>query len=272
MTVITISRTLYSGGEQIAEEVAHQLDYPCLRRKELILGASEFFHFEEAKLLEAMAEPPKLWQRDRDKRDSHFNLIRATFLQRCKEHQGLVYHGFSGQELIRNVPHVLRILVMADESYRIETAMEQSETDPDLALTEIKASDKKFSKWTRMMYGFEWNNPALYDLSFNLGRVSRKSAVDTILGIIATGDFDPTETSIQAFNDEHLASMVWSAITQNEETSGAYLETAARLGRVTITGTARSKRIQDDITELAKNIEGVTEVINEMNVGTIWRS
>ena len=83
MPIITISRTLFSGGEQIAEEVAKKMGYPCLRRKELILGDAEDFHFEEAKLVEAMAEPPKLWQRDRDKRDAHFNLIRATFLKRC---------------------------------------------------------------------------------------------------------------------------------------------------------------------------------------------
>ncbi len=67
MAIITISRTLFSGGEQIAEEVAKKLGLPCLRRKELVLGAAEDFHFEEAKLVEAMADPPKLWQRDRDK-------------------------------------------------------------------------------------------------------------------------------------------------------------------------------------------------------------
>lgn len=272
MTVITISRTLYSGGEQIAEEVAKQLGYPCLRRKELILGAAELFHFEEAKLIEAMAEPPQLWQRDRDKREAHFNLIRATFLRRCKEQPGLVYHGFSGQELIRNVPHVLRILVIAEESYRLDTAMEQSGMDRDQALASIKASDKKFSKWTRIMYGFEWNNPALYDLSFNLGRISTKSAVDTILNIIASQDFDPTDSSMQVFNDELLASNVWSKITQNEETSDAYLQTSAKQGRVIITGTAGSKRILDAITELAQAVEGVSEVINDMNIGAIWRS
>lgn len=272
MTVITISRTLYSGGEQIAEEVAKQLGYPCLRRKELILGAAEYFHFEEAKLIEAMAEPPRLWQQDRDKREAHFNLIRAAFLRRCQEQQGLVYHGFSGQELIRNVPHVLRILVVAEESYRLDTATSSPGTDRDQALTEIKASDKKFSKWTRLMYGFEWNNPTLYDLCFNIDRMSLKSAVDSILGIIASGDFDPTEASVQKFNDELLASTVWSAITQNEETSGAYLEASAKQGRVILSGTARSKKILQAITELAETIDGVEELVNEMNIGTIWRS
>ena len=271
MAIITISRTLFSGGEQIAHEVAERLGYPCLRRKELILGAAEDFHFEEAKLVEAMAEPPKLWQRDRDKRDAHFNLIRAAFLKRC-EKQDLVYHGFSGQELIRNVPHVLRVLVVADEAYRVENALNKHGIDQEEALIQIKASDKKFNKWTRHMYGFEWKDPSLYDLVFNLGRMNLQSAVETILGIIERGDFDATDASRQAFADELLASLVWSAITQNEETGGSYLETMARNGRVVITGTARSARILSAVTDIAEAVEGVIEVENEMSIGTIWRS
>ncbi len=271
MPIITISRTLFSGGEKIAEDVAIKLGYPCLRRKELIHGAAEDFNFEETKLVEAMAEPPKLWQRDRDKREAHFNLIRAAFLKRCNE-QNLVYHGFSGQELIRKVPHVLRILVVAEESYRVETALKHLGGDREQALAQIKASDKKFNNWTRQMYGFEWKDPSLYDLVFNIGRISIESAVEAILGIIARGDFNPTNISRQIFADELLASLVWSAITRNEETSGSYLETFADQGRVTITGTARSERILNAITEVAEGVEGVTEVENEMSIGTIWRS
>ncbi len=271
MAIITISTSLFSGGEQIAQEVATKLGYPCISRKELILGAAENFNFPEAKLLEAMSEPPKLWQRDRDKRAAHFNLIRAAFLQRCNK-QDLVYHGFSGQELIRNVPHVLRILVIADEDYRVKTAMTQLGEDQEQAMVHIMESDKKFSKWTRQMYGFEWKNPSLYDLVFHIGRISVASAVEAILGIMARGDFDPTETSRQAFYDEFLASLTWSALTNNEETCASYLETMARHGRVTITGTARSERILNAITEVAQNVEGVIEVDNQVDIGTIWRS
>ena len=271
MAIITISRTWFSGGEQIAEDVAQRLGYPCLRRKELILGAAEDFEFPEAKLIEAMAEPPRLWQQDRDKRDAHFNLIRAAFLQRCKAEK-LVYHGFSGQELIRRVPHVLRVLVVAEEDLRVKTAMAQLGVDREEAYSQISKSDKKFSKWTRHMYGFEWKDPGLYDLVFHIGRISVASAVQTILGIIERGDFDPTDSSRQAFADELLASLVWSALTQTEETSASYLEATARQGVVTLTGTARSKRVFDAISRVAKGIEGVAEVNNEVNIGTIWRS
>lgn len=271
MPIITISRAWYSGGEEIAEAVASRLGYPCLRRKELILGASGDFHFPEAKLIEAMEEPPKLWQQDRDKREAHFNLIRAAFLKRCNE-QDLVYHGFSGQELIRRVGHVLRVLVIADENFRIEKATAELGVDWELAHEQIVRSDRKFSKWTRLMYGYEWQNPALYDLVIHIGRISIDSAVETILKLIEGGDFDPTESSQSAFADELLASLVWSELTGNEETSSSYLETTARQGAVTITGTARSKRVFEAIPRIAKSIKGVNEVINQVNIGTIWRS
>ena len=93
-----------------------------------------------------------------------------------------------------------------------------------------------------------------------------------MLSIIASGDFEPTETSIQKFNDELLASTVWSAITQNEATSGAYVEATARRGRVHLIGTVRSKKILEAINVLAVEIDGVKELVNEMNIGTIWRS
>jgi len=271
MAIITLSMTSFSGGEEVAGNVATQLGYPCLSRKELIHGAAEDFDFEETKLVETMAEPPKLWQRDRDKRDAHFNLIRAAFLKRCTA-QDLVYHGFSGQELIRRVAHVLRILVVADQDYRVEKAMEQYEGNREQAVAQIKASDKKFDKWTRHMYGFEWRDPSLYDLVFQIGRISTDSAVEAILGIIERGDFNPTDASRQIFADELLASLVWSALTQNEETNASYLETMAHQGRITITGTARSERILNAITDVAENVKGVIEVENEVSIGTIWRS
>lgn len=271
MAIITISRTLFSGGEQIAQNLATQLGYPCLNRKELILGAAEDFHFPEAKLIEAMSEPPKLWQQDRDKREAHFNLIRAAFLKRCKG-GNLVYHGFSGQELIRKVPHVLRILIIADESYRIKNAMTQLGESHTEVAARIMENDKKFIKWTRQMYGFEWKDPSLYDLVFNIGRISVESAVKAILKIIAHGDFYPTEDSRQIFADELLASLTWSALTNNKITCASYLETTAHKGRVTITGTARSERIVNAITDVAQNVDGVIEVKNEVGIGTIWCS
>ena len=271
MAIITISRTEFSGGDKIAEGVAAQLGLACISRKDLILGASEYFDFPEAKLIEAMDEPPKLWQQDRDKRDAHFNLIRATFLRLCHTKRELVYHGFSGQELIRGVSHVLRVLVIADEECRIEAAIKELNVDRDDAVEVIRKSDIKMSKWSRQMYNLEWDNPSLYDMVLHIGRISMDSAMKVILDLTASGDFHPTEGSQHTFADEYLASMVWSTLTRHERTKEANVMIMARKGIVTIAGTVRSMSMLKDITAVAEKVEGVKQVINEASIGAIWR-
>jgi osmotically-inducible protein OsmY len=93
-----------------------------------------------------------------------------------------------------------------------------------------------------------------------------------ILGLIQTGDFEPTEGSRNDFENEYLASVVWSAITKNKRTSNSNLIIMARSGRVTIAGSVRTAAVVQDITDLAASVPGVNEVVNEVSIGTIWRS
>lgn len=272
MPIITIARSAFSNGEKIAHDIAQKLDYPCLNRKELIHLASETFTMAETKLVESLDEPPKLWQQDRDKRDAHFNLIRATFLKMCKEKKNLVYHGFSGQELIRGVAHVLRVLVIAEEEFRLEQATRELKIARENAYEVLHKKDNMISKWSRHMYNFEWDEPSLYDLVLNIGRIRPETAANTILEALNSGNFEPTDQSITTFNNEYLASMVWSALTRNKRTNDSNVMIMARDGVVTVAGTVRSATMAKDIDGVALGVEGVKEVINQVSIGTIWRS
>ncbi len=271
MALITITRAAFSDGDKVAENVAQRTGYTCIRRKELMHQASEDFGIPEAKLIEAMEEPPRLWQRDRDKRDAHFNLIRAAFLKRC--HQGdVVYHGFSGQELVRGVAHVFRILIIADEDYQINKAMAASSIGRDDALALVHKSNKKLNAWTHQMYGFDWKNPFLYDLVIQMGRISVESATGMIMQGIESGEFNPTAASQESFDNELLCSLVWSTLTKNEKTKKANVQIMARKGSVTITGVVPSSDILEDIKTVAMQVEGVNEVNLQVSTGSIWRS
>ncbi|MFV0438437.1 MAG: cytidylate kinase family protein [Desulfopila sp.] len=272
MAIITIARTAFSSGEKIARDVADKLGYSCLDRKELIHRASETFSLPETKLAETLDEPPKLWQQDRDKRDAHFNLIRATFLTLCREKKNLVYHGFSGQELIRGVAHVLRVLIIADEDFRLDQAMQELSVPREEAYEVLHQQDNRIKKWSRHMYNFEWNEPSLYDLVFHIGRIRPETAVQSIIDLVNSGDFAETEQSLETFANEFLASMVWSALTQHKRTNDANVIIMAHRGVVTIAGTVRTAAMAKDLDEVALKVEGVSEVINQVNIGTIWRS
>ncbi len=273
MAIITITKASYSSGEQIADRLSKRLKYPWMGRRELFARASEDFHFPEKDLVEAVEEPAKIWQQDREKQAANYNLIRATFLKRCSEEKGnLVYHGHAGPEFVRRIPHALRILVVGEMEYRIEQAMKIDGLDRDKAIESIHKSDKRVTKWSQQMHTVNWRDFSWYDMVFHLGRLSAESAEEAVVGIIESGGFNITEESKKAFDDEYLGSVVWTKLTNNEETSSAVIETIAEYGRVTISGVARSKEQKEAITALTASIEGVESVQNNVGIGAIWRS
>jgi len=271
MPIITITKAEYSDAPKIAERVAARLNYTCIGRRELFARAAEDFEFPEKQLVEEIDEPAKIWQQNREKQGANFNVVRASFLNLCNEHGDLIYHGYSGQVFVRRVPHALRILVIADMEYRIQEAMKLESVDRDKAVELITKHDKKVTKWNQQQHALNWQDPSKYDLVLNIGRMDTESAVEGIVQIIKAGGFNTTEASKSAFDDELLASVVWSKLTNTEQTSSAIVETLAENGRVTISGVARSNEQKTAISTVAAAIEGVKKVENEMGIGAIWR-
>lgn len=271
MPIITITKAAYSGAQKIAESVAARLNYTCIGRKELFAKAAEDFEFPEKRLVEEMDEPTKIWQENREKQGANFNLVRASFLNLCSEHGNLIYHGYSGQVFVRRIPHAFRVLVIADLEHRIQEAMKRESVDRDKAIGLISKTDKKVTQWNQQQHALNWLDPSKYDSVFNIGRISTDSAVEGIVQIMETGGFNTTAASQRAFDDELLASAVWSKLTNTEQTSTAIVETLAENGRVTISGVARSDEQKTAISTVAAAIEGVKNVENEVGIGAIWR-
>ncbi len=273
MAIITITKASFSGAKKISKSLAARLKYPCMGRRELFARASEDFDFPEKELVEAVEEPAKIWNQNREKQSANYNLIRATFLKRCSEENGnLIYHGHAGPEFVRRIPHALRILFVADMEHRIEEAMKRNSLNRDQAIELIHKIDRKVTKWSQQMHTVNWRDFSFYDMVFHIGRLSAESAEEAVVGIIESGGFKLTEDSKKAFDDELLGSIVWSKLTNDEQTSSSIVETIAEQGCVTISGVARSKEQKEAITSLTASIKGVKSVQNKVGIGAIWRS
>jgi len=271
MPIITITKASYSSAQTIAESVAARMNYTCIGRNELFARAAQDFEFPEKQLVEEMDEPSKIWQQNREKQGTNFKVVKSSFLNLCSEHGDLIYHGYSGQVFVKRIQHAFRVLVIADMEYRIDEAMKRESVDRDKAIELITKLDKKVTKWNQQQHALNWQDSTKYDAVFNIGRLGKESAVEAIVQILSTGGFNPTEASKGAFDDELIASRVWSALTNNEQTNSATIETLAENGRIIISGVAQSDEQKKAITAIASAIEGVKEVQNEVGIGAIWR-
>jgi len=270
MAIIMISRGTFSGGKAVAEALAARLGYTCVSN-EILFDAAEQYKVPEERLNAALSEPPRAWRQKPGLKVAHINFGRVALLMRAKEAEGnLVYHGNAGHLLLTDLAQVIRVRVVADMEYRIQAAMTKEGVDRSKAMDIIAGLDQKVMKWTRGLYGIDWQDPSLYDVVLNLERMGIESAVEMIVHMTQLPDYTPTPEARQAFENLLLGSLVWAELTKNQFTRSANVRVSADNGVVTVTGKASSHKIIDIIPLISKEVEGVREVRNEVGVGSDW--
>ena len=269
MAIIAISRGTFSGGKAIAEHVAEKLGYPCLSREDIVPKVVEKYGITEKDLAAAMDEPPPFWQHVHGRRRAYLKCVTSVMLEHV-EGGNLVYHGHVGHLILSAVSHVLRVRVIADREFRIKGAMERKKFGRDEAVAFIRKIDEQRQKWTRFIYGVEWQDAVLYDVLFNLERMSIQSACDTIVHMTALDDFKLTQESLKSLADLTLGSRVWAALATDNQTRSADLTVTADDGHVTIVGGAGSQKVTQAIPAIARAIDGVKGVKSEVGIGAHW--
>jgi cytidylate kinase len=268
MAIVTISRGSYIGGIAVAERLARLLGHPCVSR-EVVLDAAQDSGVDERELQSTLEEPPRFWQRTPGRIPAHLNLVRAALLRRAQAGD-LVYHGYAGHLLLRDISHVLRVRIIAGPEARIEALMQDKNMSRKEAAAHLRKLDAQLMKWTRFLYGVDWQDPSLYDVVLNLDRLSVDGAAATLAAMTRLDDFQPTEESRKAYEDLYMSSVVWAALTKDERTRGANIRVGADAGNVLITGVAANVSVVNAIREVAERVEGVRQVDNQVGVGSNW--
>ena len=133
MAIITISRGTFSGGQILAEAVAEKLGYHCIARETLAEAAKQYGVAEE-KLSKALSQKSGFLEHLTSERIHYLAYFRATLFKEVRDAK-VVYHGHVGNLLLKEVPHVLRVKVIANMGFRIKAAMDRHHLSREEALT-----------------------------------------------------------------------------------------------------------------------------------------
>jgi cytidylate kinase len=239
MAIITISRGSFAGGKAVAERLARRLDCPSLSREEVLAEAANTYGVSAAELSATLNDPPPVWQQVPGKRLAYVKCVTAVLLEHARK-GALVYHGYVGHLLLSDLPQVLRVRVIADLEYRIQSAMRQANLGRDEAVAYIERMDRDRSRWARFLYGVEWEDPHQYDLLINLGRMSADSACEAIARLSQQPEFAPSPDHQRHLDDASLSCRVWAALAKNPATRSAGIQVAARDGSVVVHGTVHT--------------------------------
>ena len=269
MTIVTISRGSFSGGVAVARLVSERLCVPCISREEVRDAAHAADGAQESPGA-TLDEPPRFWQKTPGKLPAHLNRLRARMLEQAPDGE-FVYHGQAGQLLLGGVDHVLRVRVDAGEEYRVATAMADFRLSEDEARKYVRTLDSQLRKWTKFLYGVDWEDPLLYDVVLRVDRVGVEGTADTIVRMTELPQFRPTEESRKAYDDLVLSTRVWEALSDDAHTRSANVRVAADGAAVYVTGSADGVKVVEAVDAVAAAVPGVTRVTNEVTLGGHWQ-
>lgn len=261
MAIIAICRGTMSGGQALAEALAAELGYPILGR-EVVQEAADRLEVSEALLRQKMERAPGLWERYATMRRVYVVAVQSALAEHAAG-GNLVYHGLAGGLLLKGLPGLVRVRLIAPMAVRVFTLMECEGREASDAERRIVELDAERARWVKMMYGEDIEDPALYDMVINLETMPVRTACALIATTVRQPEFSLTDEGLATLEDFRLTCRVKLALASASETRGFPLDVEARRGAIEVSGSApmvTTGATGDRIAEICRAVSGVREV------------
>jgi cytidylate kinase len=194
VAIITISRGTLSGGRAVAECLAETLGYPCVGR-EILQQAAQALGASEETVRRKLETPPGRLALLTQERQRYLLAVQAALAEHVARGD-LVYHGLAGQFLLRGLPGVLRVRLIAPPEMRIRALVAAHHaTSQKAAARFIRNVDRDRKRWVRLMYGADVTSPSLYDLTINLRAIALETVCDVVAQLVRQPHYEITHAA-----------------------------------------------------------------------------
>ena len=256
-----------SGGMAFAACLAKTLGYPSLAREVLVQAAGKLGVSEE-KLRGKIEKSARFWERMTSDRRIYLIALQSALADASIEGD-LVYHGHAGHLLLKDLPTVLRVRLIAPMSDRIREVMNRQGLNYGSARDYIRLVDEERVRWTKFVYGLDWRDPKNYDIIINLGNISISTACAMVAAAVKLPAFATTEEVKKRLRDYALACRIKVALASNARSGPIKFEVQADDGKVEVFGEVATSGVlirqagpsEEEVQLIARTVEGVKEVV-----------
>jgi cytidylate kinase len=257
MAIITISRGSFSGGKMLAECLARRLNYHCIDR-DVVVQRATIRGVSSDELLAALDTPPTSVLYTLNHRKYIYLVLLQTAIAEEMSTGNAVYHGLVGHRLFPENFPALRLRVIAPREYRIRAAQDRMQSSRADAIAYIEKMDDQRGKWTRYLYGVDWEDPSLYDFVVNLQHFSTEQACRLIGAMVKEGGFEFSPEHQAAMKDFVLGTRVRAALARHPLTSNLEVAVESSGGEVTVRGDLYEQN--EEVQRVAATVPGVLRV------------
>ena len=188
--IITIGREHGSNGHDIARALATELGYTCFD-KEIVDTAAEnsnfskeILHSYDEKRVSPYIVPVPHYLGLNESFRLNMQVASAQFdaIRSLADQDNCIFVGRCADYVLRNRENLLRVFIMADEDFRIQTMMKKQNLSEDQARKLIRQVDKDRSSYYKYYTDQIWGERENFDLILN----SAKTGVDGAVKLIKT--------------------------------------------------------------------------------------
>jgi cytidylate kinase len=258
MQLICISRGTYAGGKELAEKLAAKLGYACLSREEVTDAAAKA-GIPVGRLEMSIVRHRPLNEQLAVDKERFAAFITARLAEGALE-GGLVYHGRTGHLVLPTVDNVLRIRAIQDAEVRINRTMVRLGLSREKARKYINEVDEDRSRWARMVYNVDCEDPSLYDMVVNFDHMSVDNTAVALVTLAQLPEFQQTPASRRELMNLMKAAQCRLAIGDDPRTRHMDAKVKAEGSKITVTYPPRHQSAATPIPEILTSVRDVTEV------------
>ncbi|MCL5022917.1 MAG: cytidylate kinase-like family protein [Nitrospirae bacterium] len=264
MGVIAVGRELGSDGAEIARRLAQKLNYYFVNTEQILEDMEKEAGHEWANWVKEYDEHcPTLWERFDRSFMGFVALIEESIFDHARN-DNVVILGRGGYWILREIPFVLRVRIVAPFDVRVERIMAREQVDKDMAVRMIRDSDKERSCYIKVVYNQDWSDPEAYDAVFDTDRLTSDEVIKMVVDIIPDKDKEATREAKEKLRHLYVASKVKARIAVNPYASVPTLEVFHDGTRVVVRGVVHSPKEHKLVENIARQTAAPTPVKCEL--------
>lgn len=269
MNVVTVSRLIGSFGDVIAALIARKLGFELIGREQIQESAakSDPEYASACRAYESECGQGILERVFLDQ-PSYASLFEAFTFQWAGR-GNVVIVGRGSQIILREIPGVFRVRVVAPLEARVGRIMERYDYSQEEAKKFIEKYDHERENVVRSVFHRDPNDLALYDMMINTAHFTSGAAAEVIVEALDRMEGAPQEESVKQTLNKHATAKLVETFVRKRLAVAAARNVEIIIdseGAIRITGRVSTPAEKDRIGSLVLEYPGVTEAANELNV------
>ena len=178
MAIITMSRKIASLGDETSSQLANILGYKFIERRYLEQCLIDKGLAPE-KLKKYDEKRPGFWASLSRDRDEYFDLLREVVYEIANK-ENCVFIGRGGFAILRNIPGVYAVRLIAEDGVRISRLMKEFNYTEKQANELIKESDNNREGFHKCFFNVEHEEATFYNMVLNTSEITCQEAAEII--------------------------------------------------------------------------------------------